>query len=73
MSTSNQNYIIYVTFSIILSAQSPGAVEYADCISAEDKTPTQTSDLDMTLNNLMVRLQFWSLEECRVPLPRNFF
>ena len=37
-----------------VSAQSAGAVEYTDCISAEGKTPT-TSVLDMALNNLIVR------------------
>ena len=41
-------------------AQSAGASEYTDCIFAEwqDPTPSQaTSVLDLTLNNLMVRLQ----------------
>ena len=37
-------------------AQSAGAVEYTDCTSAEGKTPP-LSVLDMTQNNLMVRLQ----------------
>ena len=37
-------------------AKSPGRVEYTDCFSTEGKTPP-TSVLDMTLNNLMVRLQ----------------
>ena len=39
-------------------AQSAGAVEYTDCISAEGKTPCPLmSVLDMILNNLMARLQ----------------
>ena len=37
-------------------AQSAGAVEYTDCISAKGKT-LPMSVLDMTLNNVMVRLQ----------------
>ena len=38
-------------------AQSPGAVEYTDCSSAEEYDPSSTTVLDMTLNNLMVRFQ----------------
>ena len=38
-------------------AQSAGAVEYTDCISAEVSPSPQTSILDMTLNNPMARLQ----------------
>ena len=38
-------------------AQSAGAVDYTNCFSAGGKTPHPTSVLDMTLNNLMVRLQ----------------
>ena len=38
------------------SAQLAGTVEYTDCISAEGKT-SPPSVLDMTLNNLMMRLQ----------------
>ena len=44
-------------------AQLAGAVEYTDCFSAEGYNPTprpenknKTSVLDLTLNNLMVRL-----------------
>ena len=32
------------------------------------KTPPPTSVLDITLNNLMMRLQYWSFEECEIPL-----
>ena len=39
----------------ICIAHSAGAVEYTNCISAESKTLSATSVLDMTLNNLMVR------------------
>ena len=39
------------------SAQLAGAVQCADCISAEEWEPCPTSVLDMTLNNMMVRLQ----------------
>ena len=39
-----------------LLAQSAGAVEYTDCMSAESKA-LPTSVPDMQLNNLMVRLQ----------------
>ena len=38
------------------SAQSVGAIEYTDCISVEEQDST-ASVLDMTLNNLMMRLQ----------------
>ena len=39
-------------------AQSAGAVEDADCASAEGGTPTsETSVIDMTLNNLIVMFQ----------------
>ena len=44
-------------------------VEYTDCISAKgvgNPTPTKKSVLDITLNNLMVRLQSWSFGECKV-------
>ena len=37
-------------------AQSTGAADYTDCISQKCKTPP-TSVLDMTLNNLMLKLQ----------------
>ena len=38
-------------------AQLAGAVEYTDCISAEEYPIPRMSILDMTLNHLMVRLQ----------------
>ena len=37
-------------------AQLAEVAKYTDCISAEDKTPPMSVQ-DMTLNNLMVRLQ----------------
>ena len=40
-----------------LVAQLAGAVEYTDCISAKEWPPPPMSILDITLNNLMVRLQ----------------
>ena len=42
-----------------MSAQSAGGVKYTDCVSTEglELHPTPTQVLDMTLNNLMVRLQ----------------
>ena len=40
----------------LLLVQSAGVAEYTDCFSAEGKT-SSTSVLDMTLNNLIVRLQ----------------
>ena len=50
-------------------AQSVEAVEYTDCISAEGVRPPLMSVQDMTLNNIMVRLQWWwRFGECRVPL-----
>ena len=50
-------------------AQSVGAVEYTDCFSAGGNTPLPMSVLEMTLNNLMVRFQYyWSFGECGVPL-----
>ena len=46
-------------------AQAAGAVEYTDCTSAEGKDPTPPmSDLDVTLNNIMVRFQWcWGFGE----------
>ena len=50
-------------------AHSGGAVEYITCISAEELHLPTTNALDMTLNNLMLRLKkSCSFEECRVPL-----
>ena len=50
-------------------AQSAGAVEYTDCISAEGWYPHPTSVLDMIPNNLMMRFQLcWNFGECGVPL-----
>ena len=65
--------MIYIEsdFNIKLDiALSAGAVEYANCTSAEEKDPpTATmSVLDMTLNHLIVKLQSWSFGECGVPL-----
>ena len=58
------SWTVVSPFSLLLtlsSAQSAGAVEYTDCISAENKTPTHpTIVLDMTLSNLMVRL-LWGM------------
>ena len=43
---------------IFLFAQSAGAVEYTDCISAEGvRSHPPTSVLDMTQNNLMLKFQ----------------
>ena len=39
-----------------------GAVEYTDCFSTEGKTPPQTTVLDMTLNNLIVRFLLGNAE-----------
>ena len=36
---------------------SNGVIEYTDCISAEEQD-SPTGVLDMTINNLMLRLQF---------------
>ena len=45
-------------FTIKLVAQAAGAVEYTDCFSAEGlPSDSEKSVLDMTLDNLMVRLQ----------------
>ena len=50
-------------------AQSAWAVEFTDCFSAEVRPLLPTSALDMTLNSLMVRFQwYWSFGECRAPL-----
>ena len=38
-------------------AQSAGSVEYTNYTFAEGQDYLSTSDLDMTLNNLMVRFQ----------------
>ena len=43
----------------ICPAQSSGAAEYTDCISAVGYNSPSTCVLDMALNNLMVWLQFW--------------
>ena len=60
--------------SFFLFAQSVGAAEYTNCISARGVRPHSMSVLDMTLNNLMVRFQYcWSFKECRVtPLLPSF-
>ena len=44
----------WVETSQVTLAQSAGAEEYTDCISAEEYPPP-TSILDMALNNLIVR------------------
>ena len=49
--------IHYCIHSVLL-AQSAGALEYTDCFSAERLDPHPMSVLDMTLNNLIVRLQY---------------
>ena len=69
--TNKQYSFIY--FQVFLSntiAQSIGAVEYTDCISAEGRdNPTTTSVLNIRSNNLMVRLQQCrSFGECGVLL-----
>ena len=43
------------------------AVEYADCIFAEGYSFPPTSFLDMTLNRLMAKFQFWTLENVEYP------
>ena len=50
-------YVTLLFLAKVSLAQQAGAVEYTDCISAEEKvpTPTTTSVRDMTL---------WSFEEC---------
>ena len=48
------------------SAQSAGAIEYTDCISAEDDS-APLSVQDKTLNNLIVKFQS-CFEECKVLL-----
>ena len=51
---------------ILIFAQLGGTVEYTDCISVEGYP--NMSVLDMTLNNLMVRLQqYWRFRESGVP------
>ena len=50
----------------IISVHSVGAVGYTNCIQAEGLSPPLTNVLDMTLNNLIVRLQSWSFRECWV-------
>ena len=61
---------IYIYIYIYIYAQSDGAVEYTDCFSAEGLDPhSQTSVLEMTLNNLMMGFQkCWSFGEYRVLL-----
>ena len=49
-------------------AQSAGAVEYTDCISAKCYPPPATSVLYMTLNNRMVRFKkCWALNNAMYP------
>ena len=50
------------------SVKTAVVVEYTDCISAEGKVPSQTSVLNMALNNMIVMLQSKSSRECWVPL-----
>ena len=47
---------LFVSLLDYLVEKSAGAVEYTDCIYSEGKS-LPTSVLDMTLNNLMRRLQ----------------
>ena len=49
-------------------AQSAEAVEYTDCTFADGYDSPTTSVLDMTLKNMMVRLQSWSLGLQSIPL-----
>ena len=49
-------------------AQLAAAVEYTDCISAEDNDFPSTSVLYMTINHRMARLQPGRFGEWRVPL-----
>ena len=54
-------------------AQSARVLGYTDSIFAEGVRLLPTSDLDMTLNNLMVRLLLnWSFGECGVLLHYNY-
>ena len=57
--------MILICLLTVKSTQSAGggAVEYTDCTFAAGWDPPPTSVLDMTLNNLMVRFQwYWSLQ-----------
>ena len=64
-------FIIFKKFGISndnkKKSQSAWALEYTDCIYA-DEYPTSTSVLDMTLNNQMMRPRSWSFGKCGVPL-----
>ena len=62
----NSGWVIITIKIIYTTAQSAGAIEYTDDISAEEQQSAPTSVLDMTLNHLIVRLQSWSFGECRV-------
>ena len=56
--------LIFISWYNFIFANSAGAAEYTDCVSAEESdSPTPTNVLDMTINNLMV-----SFEESGVAL-----
>ena len=56
--SSKRDFISNLQISFFHPAKSAGAVEYTDCISVDKLAPPhQTNVLDMTQNNLMVRLQ----------------
>ena len=57
-----------ITMALDIIAHSAGTVEYIDSISAEAYFPHCNECPHVTLNNLMVRIQPYSLGECRVPL-----
>ena len=58
ISYDDNHYTTILIYTQLFASQSARAEEYTECISTErqDPPPLPTSVLDMTLNNLMVKL-----------------
>ena len=57
----------YIEHTEKIFALLAGAVDMPTAPLFRGESPPPMSVLDMTLNHLMVRLQFWSFRECRIP------
>ena len=76
------SYLVSVVHCLVLSVVGcqqcwagliPGAVEYTNCIAFLQRGKTLPMIvLDMMLNHVIMRLQFWSSGECRVFLHSHY-
>ena len=55
----SDSFSLSLSLSFSLSLTHYGAVEYTDCFNVEEYDPHATSALYISLNNPMVRVQFW--------------